>query len=108
METRVVARVAESAVRAMQEGFGTNPADLVSAVGPAIGPCCYEVGPEVVAAISTSQRDPDHLFSPSLNGGGKAYLDLWEANARISLPRRPGGGGVSCIGCWAAQPPRCD
>jgi YfiH family protein len=78
----VVARVAESAVRAMQAAFDSNPAELVTAVGPAIGPCCYEVGPEVVAAISTSQREPDHLFSPSPNGGGKAYLDLWEANAQ--------------------------
>jgi len=66
----------------MQEAFGTNPAELVTAVGLAIGPCCYEVGPEVVAAISTSQREPDRLLSPSPNGSGKAYLDLWEANAQ--------------------------
>jgi len=77
----VVVRVAESAVRAMQQAFGTNPADLVTAVGPAIGPCCYEVGPEVIVAISTSQREPDRLLSPSQNDG-KAYLDLWEANAQ--------------------------
>jgi len=56
-------------------------ADLVTVVGPAIGPCCYEVGPEVVAAISTSQRESDCLFSSSPNPG-KAYLDLWQANAQ--------------------------
>ena len=56
-------------------------AELVTAVGPAIGPCCYEVGPEVIAAISTSQRDPDRLLAPSPNPG-KAHLDLWEANAQ--------------------------
>jgi polyphenol oxidase len=35
------------AVRALASSFGSRPEDLVVAVGPSIGPCCYEVGPEV-------------------------------------------------------------
>jgi copper oxidase (laccase) domain-containing protein len=31
----------------MRERFGTDPADLHAAIGPGIGECCYEVGPEV-------------------------------------------------------------
>ncbi|HQZ17358.1 MAG TPA: polyphenol oxidase family protein, partial [Vicinamibacteria bacterium] len=45
-----VARVAQSAVRAMVDA-GSNAADLLVALGPSIGPCCYEVGPEVEAAF---------------------------------------------------------
>ena len=38
-------------VQAMADAFGSDPADLVAVIGPAIGPCCYEVGPEVVDAV---------------------------------------------------------
>ncbi len=42
--------IAGETVRAMQREFGTNPADLLAFLGPAIGGCCNEVGPEVTAA----------------------------------------------------------
>ena len=42
-----VARVVPSAVRRMQEQFGSRPADLVAAIGPGIGVCCYQVGEDV-------------------------------------------------------------
>ncbi len=77
----VVNRTAEAAVRAMTEAFGSDPARMVGAVGPAIGPCCYEVGPEVAAAIRGSQQDPETLLRPSQRQG-RVYLDLWQANAR--------------------------
>jgi hypothetical protein len=32
--------------------FGTRPADIIAAMGPSIGPCCYEVGPEVAQAFA--------------------------------------------------------
>ncbi|NOZ51370.1 MAG: peptidoglycan editing factor PgeF [Chloroflexi bacterium] len=75
-----VARTAQSLIRAMQCEFGCEPADMVAAVGPAIGPCCYEVGPEVIAAVRQSQTDPESLLSPTRPG--HVRLDMWQANAR--------------------------
>jgi len=47
------ARVTQSAVRAMVD-TGSKAEDLLVALGPSIGPCCYEVGPEVEAAFGPS------------------------------------------------------
>ncbi len=56
-----VARIAERAVEAMRERFGSQPSDLHAAIGPAIGPCCYEVGPEVAARFGGRGRGPVDL-----------------------------------------------
>jgi YfiH family protein len=48
------ARVAVAAVETMTREFGTAPADLVVAVGPSIGACCYEVGTELVDAFAAA------------------------------------------------------
>lgn len=41
--------IAREAVRFLAGRFGSRPEDLLAALGPAIGGCCYEVGPEVAA-----------------------------------------------------------
>jgi YfiH family protein len=62
-----VAHIVEGAMEAMAQRFGTAPADLHAAIGPGIGKCCYEVGPEVAAEFG------EH---------GRAHIDLPEANRR--------------------------
>ena len=47
----LAAGVLENTVAAMGERFGTAAQDLVVGIGPAIGPCCFEVGPEVIDAF---------------------------------------------------------
>ena len=48
------AGAAGAAVAALAREFGSRPADLVVAVGPSIGSCCYEVGSEVVDAFAAA------------------------------------------------------
>jgi purine-nucleoside/S-methyl-5'-thioadenosine phosphorylase / adenosine deaminase len=48
-----LARIAVKALGRMRMEFGTRTGDVVAALGPAIGRCCYEVGPEVAQAFAT-------------------------------------------------------
>ena len=51
------ARVGVAAIDALAREFGSRPADLVAAIGPAIGPCCYEVGTDVVDAFAAAGHE---------------------------------------------------
>lgn len=61
--------------------LGARPADIRAAIGPGIGACCFEVGPEVVAAAGALLKEPLGAFvHPKENG--KALLDLKGVNSR--------------------------
>jgi YfiH family protein len=47
-----LARIAVKTLGRMRMEFGTRPRDVLAAIGPAIGRCCYEVGPEVAQAFA--------------------------------------------------------
>lgn len=72
-------RASAAAVRAMTERYGSRPQDLIAGIGPSIGPCHYEVGPEVAAQTRAvfNGCSPDLL----VDVGGRTHLDLWAANA---------------------------
>jgi YfiH family protein len=76
-----VKSVASEAVCAMEREFGSLPSDLVAAIGPCLGPCCGEVGEEVIAAFRDAGHSEPALgrwFSPGPRG--RPMLDLWTAN----------------------------
>ena len=51
------ARAAIAGLDALTREFGTQPADVVVAIGPSIGPCCYQVGPELVDAFAAAGHE---------------------------------------------------
>ena len=75
-----VGKVATNAARAMFDGFDTRPRELVACVAPAIGPCCYRIGEDVIAQVRAAFDDADELLR--LQPDGSAHFDLWQANAR--------------------------
>jgi len=74
-------RVAIRTVEAMEEAFGTRPGDLLAAIGPSIGPCCYEVGEDVAGAIGV----PEATREAGGRAGGRFLLDLKEANRQFMI-----------------------
>lgn len=68
-----------STVNALKTTFGSRPADLVAAIGPCLGRCCGEVGPEVLAAFESAfPQAAARWFSPGR--GDRWFLDLEHAN----------------------------
>lgn len=70
------ARIAALSVRALVGATGSRPEELRAAIGPHIGPCCYEVDGPVLEAIP----DPD-VYRASARPG-RALLDLFALNQR--------------------------
>jgi hypothetical protein len=77
-----VAGAGEAVVRAMADAYGSQPKKLIAGIGPSIGPCCYEVGPEVVQGIAETFGSTDDLLHQPEGNGTRPHLDLWAANER--------------------------
>ncbi len=73
-----ITKIAAKSVRAMQQAFGTQMRDVIACIGPSIGPCCYEIGDEVMDQVQGAFSEVDALL---LKQNGSTHLDLWEANA---------------------------
>ncbi|HZZ86567.1 MAG TPA: peptidoglycan editing factor PgeF [Anaeromyxobacteraceae bacterium] len=71
-----LARIAAGAAGALSRLSGTPPAQLLAAVGPSIGRCCYEVSPELAG------RFRDAFGGEVVSSDERPHLDLWQANAR--------------------------
>lgn len=121
-----VKRIVETGIGRMRLEFGSKPEDLIAAIGPGIGPCCYSVGEEVLTEFESqfvyarelfrevydsdpvrtkypmlflTQRAPGHSpIGPSL------HLDLIEANRRQLLDAGLKPRAISVIGgCTSCQ-----
>lgn len=121
-----VSRIVESGVGRMRLEYGSRPEDLIAAVGPGIGACCYAVGEEVFSSFESqfnyfedlfrevydsdpvrtkypmlflTQRAPGHSpIGPSL------HLDLIEANRRQLLAAGLSARSIKVVGgCTSCQ-----
>lgn len=75
-------RIMEVGTAAMRERYGSKPENLVAAIGPCIGACCFEVGDEVGEAFGREFSYAETLIRRDMGRPGKVLLDLVEANRR--------------------------
>ncbi len=66
-------------VHAMQNEFGSNPADLLAAIGPCIGVCCYEVDEPLVGQVRAAFSTHEQLLIPQPDSH-RPHFDLSLAN----------------------------
>jgi YfiH family protein len=121
-----VKRIVESGIGRMRLEFGSRPEDLIAAIGPGIGPCCYAVGEETLVEFESqfvyarelfrevydadpvrtkypmlflTQRAPGHSeIGPSL------HLNLVEANRRQLLAAGLKPRAITSVGgCTSCQ-----
>jgi polyphenol oxidase len=122
-----VKRIVETGIGRMRFEFGSRPEDLIAAIGPGIGACCYSVGEEVLSSFESqfsyarelfrdvydsdpvrtkypmlflTQRAPGHSpIGPSL------HLDLVEANRRQLLDAGVKANAIKTVrGCTSCHP----
>jgi len=120
-------RISAKALGRMQMEFGTRPEDVVAALGPGIGRCCYEVGSEVARdfesqfpharewfdgpfdALASGENDPNWLPWLTMRPPGhpppspRVNLDLIAANRAIlvdaAVPARQISSSGFCTSC---------
>ena len=74
------ARIGPTAIDTMRRVFGSNPSDLIAAIGPSVGPDDYEVGESLVDAFEQAGHDKADVDRWFIGKGPNPHLDLWSAN----------------------------
>lgn len=70
-------KIAVKTIEKMSAGFGSEPKNLVCAIGPSIGACCYCVGEDVYSELKQSIGGDYGCFHPK---DGKIFADLKKIN----------------------------
>jgi purine-nucleoside/S-methyl-5'-thioadenosine phosphorylase / adenosine deaminase len=119
----MAAGVPSGVVRAMSREFGSRPDDLVVALGPSVGACCYEVGADLrrqfeAAGIRSDQmarwffdvpqERPGNPSMPGLSGTRRPdhwFFDGWAATRDLLIDAGvPGASVFSALLCTASHP----
>ena len=98
------AGIAKNTVETMVREFGSDPKNIRAAVGPCIGPCCFETHSDVPEAMEAA-LGPSAWTAIEKLEGGKFRVDLKALNA-LWL-REAGVRDISiCPDCTACRPDR--
>jgi YfiH family protein len=122
-----VERIVEKGIGRMRLEFGSKPEDLIAAIGPGIGPCCYAVGEELLSSFESQFLDARDLFCEVFDTdpvrtkypmlfltqrapghspiGPSLHLNLAEANRRQLLAAGVKPRSIQLVGgCTSCQP----
>ncbi len=115
-----LARIVERGVGTLRREFGSRPQDLIAAIGPSIGACCFAIGEEVRHDFDSQFAYAPTLFSEVYDSnpirekypllfltarapghshlGPQLHMDLWEANRRQLLDAGLQPSAITVIG----------
>ena len=97
-------KIAAKTLRCMQSEFGTRVENCLIGIGPSIGPCCYDVGGEVVEKCKAAF--PTNHGELLIERDGKIFLDLWRANVlqltEIGVPEKNIDVAAECTCCQSS------
>jgi YfiH family protein len=82
-------RIAAKTLGRMQMEFGTDPAEVIAALGPGIGRCCYEVGPEVAREFQAQFPEAQEWFEAPTNFFSAAEDPNWLPWLTMRPPGHP-------------------
>jgi polyphenol oxidase len=102
----LAAGVPGETVSALNREFGSRPDELLAAIGPAIGPCCYEVGDDVREAMirAFGETHARGWFTAG-RAIGKWMFDTWaSARAQLEMTGVPAGQVFGAGLCTASHP----
>jgi polyphenol oxidase len=104
----VAAGIAAATVAALTRRFGSDPADLQVWLGPAIQGPCYQVGPEVVAAVRADRTVPASVAWPDPGSAGRWRLDVPAAvRAQLEAAGVPAARIAASSTCTHCAADRC-
>lgn len=80
-----VNRMGEATVQKMQKRYGSDPRDIIAAIGPSICQSCYEVSEDVILQFQECFHADVQKELYYQKENGKYQLNLWRANEQVLL-----------------------
>jgi len=97
----LAAGIIENTVAALATNYGSRTEDLVVGIGPAIGPCCFEVGPEVIEAFAARGYEAE-ARAPG-DAGARPHADMGAVAtailSRLGVPQAQVADAALCTLC---------
>ena len=90
-----VAQITAKTIEVMNKQYQCQPSDILAAIGPSIGACCYEVGDEVVKTAEASLPKAESCF---ININKSRHFDLWEANRQQLTEKEINNKNIDTLG----------
>ena len=97
------AGIAARVVQAMTQNYGCRPDDILAAIGPGIGTCCFETHADVPDGLREGLGGDSETFIHPIPHSEKFHVDLKGANARwmerCGIPREHIALCTDCTAC---------